>query len=198
MAIVNIWMGFDDRAQSKAKTEDEFGQFGAGFHNLGDPITPTIFKVDDPNGPRTYELWSLYYEAETEQEVRDIRNDLNAIYPGQVRTVGAWWDADGAMVGTENVYSTRTVTKTWSVLNPDYQPDPTEPDFDDRYVLSVTGEVEEEYVSGHTGNPVFPLHTRILNYMPDVWNGDEPPTYSPATELKDVNLGMGQAPRNFL
>jgi len=190
--IVNLWMGFDDRAQSTAKTEDEFGQFGAGFNDLGDKITPSLFRNDNPPGPRTYELWSLYYEVDDEQGVRDARNDLLAIYPGQLRTIGAWWD-DGRMVGTENVYSTRTVTKTWSVLNPDYQPDPLEPDFDDRYVLRITGDVEEEFVSGHTGSPTFPLHTRILEFIPDTDDIGTRPTIP-----SDVNLGMGQTPRNFL
>ena len=191
--IVNLWMGFDDRASSTAKTPDEFGQFGAGYGALGDTITPSLFRTDDPAGPRTYELWSLYFEAADDAAVKQARNDLLAIYPGQLRTVGAWWYDDGRMVGTENVYSTRTVTKTWSERNPDYQPDPLEPNYDPNYVNRITGDVEEEYVSGHTGDPEFPLHVRILEFMPDVDDVGTRPT-----ELSDVNLGAGQAPRNFL
>ena len=192
MAIFNLWMGFDDRAQSKAKSPDEFGMFSDAFMALGDPRTISIFREDDPAGPRTYELWNLSYEAETDADCVGIRNALLAVYPGQLRTIGGWWYEDGSMVGTQNVYSTRTVTKTWSVLNPDYQPDPLEPDFDDRFVLRVTGDVDEEYISGFTGLPLFPLHTRIIEFMPDT---DELGTRP--TAPSDVNLGMGQAPRYF-
>ena len=195
--IFNLWMGYNDRASSSAKTPDEHGQFGAGYDALGDVSVIDLFRIDDAPGPRTYELWSMYAEVEDEQGAVDVRNDLKAIYPGQLRTIGGWWYEDGAMVGTENVYSTRTVEKTWSVLNPDYQPDPEEPDFDDRYVLRVTGDVEEEYVSGHTGDPLFPLHTRILEFMPDLVDEEGAPIGRPS-DLSDVNLGMGQVPRNFL
>lgn len=37
----------------------------------------------------------------------------------------------------------------------------------------------------------------LLDYMPDVWNGDEPPTYSPATEITDRIFLSGQQPRDF-
>lgn len=192
MTIVNIWMGFDDRAASTAKTPDEFGQFSDAYQQLGDPSVINIFREDDPAGPRSYELWSLYYEVDTDQEVRDIRNDLLAVYPGQLRTIGSWWYDEGNMVGTENVYDTRIVTKTWSILNPDYQPDPAEPDFDDRFVLRITGDVEETFVSGHTGDPIFPLHTRILEFIPDVDDVGTRPII-----VTDVNLGGGQATRWF-
>lgn len=43
----------------------------------------------------------------------------------------------------------------------------------------------------------YPPHPQLLQFMPDVWNGDEPPTYSPATQLADVNLLLGQTPRDF-
>jgi hypothetical protein len=51
---------------------------------------------------------------------------------------------------------------------------------------------------GEVGTPEwFPVPPQIVNFMPDVWNGDEPPTYSPATVPTDVNLLFGQAPRDF-
>jgi hypothetical protein len=37
----------------------------------------------------------------------------------------------------------------------------------------------------------------LLDYMPDLWNGDDPPTYSPPTEVTDRILLSGQAPRVF-
>lgn len=191
--ILNLWMAFDDRAQSTAKTPDEFGQFSDAFGQLGDPTVLTLYREDDAPGPRTYELWNMYYEAADDDAAVQIRNDLLAVYPGQLRTVGGWWYEEGNMVGTENIYDTRIVEKTWSVLNPDYQPDPLEPNFDDRYVLRITGDVEETFVSGHTGIPEFPLHTRILEFIPDVDDLGTRPTV-----VTDVNLGMGQTLRNFL
>ena len=158
--LANLWMGFDDRAQSLARETDEDGQLPPVNRALGDPSVRAIFKLDDPPGPRTYELWSLYYEVETEGELRDIRNDLLAEYPGMLRTIGSWW-WDGRMVGTEFTYD------------------------------------EDGVITGVTGQPIFPLHTSVLGYMPDVWNGDDPPTYSPATVVADTNLGMGQAVRRF-
>ena len=38
----------------------------------------------------------------------------------------------------------------------------------------------------------------LLDYMPDIWNGDNPPTYSPATEVSDRIKLSGQADRVFL
>lgn len=37
----------------------------------------------------------------------------------------------------------------------------------------------------------------LLKFMPDVWNGDEPPTYSPAVTVTDINLPAGWQPREF-
>jgi hypothetical protein len=41
------------------------------------------------------------------------------------------------------------------------------------------------------------IHPQLIKFMPDVWNGDIPPTFSTATVLTDVNLLLGQAPRDF-
>ena len=200
MATVNLWMAFDDLAQATARTQDQDGRFGIGHDALGQDITPSLFRTDDPGGARTYELWSLYYEAADDNAVVQIRNDLNAAYPGQLRTTGAFWFDEGNQVGTENVYSTRTVTKTWSVLNPDYDPNEfledgttPNPDYDPNFVLRITGDVEETYVSGHTGTALLPVPPNAIEFMPDVDDiGTRP------TELSDVNKGSGQAPRNFL
>ena len=67
--IANLWMGFDDRAQSKAKTPDEDGNLHPVNRGLGDPSVRDIFKHHSPNGQRTYELWSLYYEVEDGAEL---------------------------------------------------------------------------------------------------------------------------------
>ena len=149
--IANLWMGYRDLARGNSEENK-------AYKALGDPRVRSIFKLD-VQGQRDYELWSLYYEVETEQELRDIRNDLNAEFPGQVRTIGAWW-WDGRMVGQEFEYD------------------------------------EEGNITGTTGQPIFPLHTSILGYMPDVYDPITE-TYSPATELADTNLGLGQQPRRF-
>ncbi len=47
------------------------------------------------------------------------------------------------------------------------------------------------------GDPIYPIHPRLIDFMPPIWNQDDPPTYTPATELTDVNLLAGQSPRNF-
>jgi len=57
---------------------------------------------------------------------------------------------------------------------------------------------EEDHSLGTTGTPTYPINESVLlQFMPDVWNGDDPPTYSAPTELTDVNLLMGQAKRWF-
>ena len=48
-----------------------------------------------------------------------------------------------------------------------------------------------------TGTPTYPIHPKLIDFMPDVWNGDDPATYSTATQLADVNLLAGQKPREF-
>ncbi len=142
--ILNLWMGFDDRAQSTANPQGDDLPSRA-YRALGDPLVRSIFRQDNPSGPRSYELWSLYFEAETNQEVRDIRNDLLAEYPGQLRTIGAWW-WDGTQVQG------------------------------------------------------FPLHARILEFIPDIVTHDEDGNETSRvrpTVPNDVNLGLGQSPRQF-
>ena len=102
--IANLWMGFDDRAQGSANPGDDDEPRSNAYRALGDPSVRSIFRQDNPPGPRSYELWSLYYEVETAGELRDIRNDLLAEYPGQLRTIGAWW-FDGLIVETFVVHA---------------------------------------------------------------------------------------------
>jgi len=160
--IVNLWMGFDDRAQSSANPQVDV-PVSSAYRALGDPLVRSIFRQDNPSGPRSYELWSLGYEAQSDQEVRDIRNDLVAEYPGQLRTIGAWW-FDGRQVGTE-------------------------------FTFDIDGAI-----TGVTGIPIFPLHTSILEFIPDIVtydvDGNETSRVRP-TVPSDVNLSMGQAERRF-
>ena len=144
--IVNLWMAFDERAAPAAEPQADDIPAHSAFRALGDPATRGIFRKDDPAGPRTYELWSLYYEVEDIQALVHIRNDMNADFPGQLLTIGAW-------------------------------------DFD-------TG----EQLQG------FNLHNRLLEFIPDIVtydvDGNETSRNRP-TAASDVNLGFGQAPRDF-
>lgn len=106
--IFNLWMGFDDLAQSGGAEDSDV------FKQLGDPAARKVYRQDDSsNAPRVYELWNLYYTGvNSDQEAVDIRNDINAEFPGQVRTIGGWW-FDGRQVGTEWTDNDRlTVTGT--------------------------------------------------------------------------------------
>ena len=102
--IANLWMGFDDRAQSAANPGDDDAPRSNAYRALGDPSVRSVFRQDNPSGPRSWELWSLYYEVETAGDLRNIRNDLRAEYPGQIRTIGAWW-WDGRRVETFTLHA---------------------------------------------------------------------------------------------
>ena len=208
---VSIWLGLKTTAQNAISTRLTWDEESQGpytgpisdedarvFRYMSDRVVKQgLFKTATFSGGN-WKLWSLDFD-ENLPKIKTELERLMAENPTQMRIVGAWWWEDGAQVGTENVYATRIVTKTWSIVNPDYQPDPELPLFDDRQRLSVTGDVEEEYVTGHTGTPAYPIPAaQALKFMPDVWNGDDPATYSAATELADVNLGMGQSPRTFI
>lgn len=156
-----------------------------------------LFKTITAGG-RVYTAWSFMFSGDSTvlQKVKDELDALTAAYPNHIVILGAYRFEPGDImcrqVGTELIIDTRTVTKTWSVLNPDYQPDDQEPNYDPRFVLRVTGDVEEEYVSGYTGTPTYPLHARLIDFMPDVDDVGTRPT-----ELSDVNLLAGQPPRYF-
>ena len=156
-------------------------------------VIPGLYKTRT-QGPRSWQVYSLLYDLEEERDLEIALERFKSENPGDTDVLAAWHVEDQIacrQVGTELVIDTRIVTKTWSILNPDYQPDPDLPDFDDRYVIQVTGEVEEEYVSGRTGVPLYPMPGNLGNYMPDV-DG------VPDSTLRDVNLYMGHPSRSFV
>jgi hypothetical protein len=193
--IFNLWMGFDDLAQSGGAEDSET------FRHLGDPRVRQIYREDtDTSAPRIYTLWNLYYEnVNTDQEAVDIRNDINAEFPGQVRTIGGWW-FDGRQVGTEFTF-TEVANPGYNadvepvlIPNPNHQPDPFQPGYDPR--AEIPNPIYDPDLTiievGVTGTPLFPLHTSILEYIPDVDDiGTRP------TDPSDVNLAAGQTPRRF-
>ena len=213
--IVNVWLGLRTTAQNAISTrlnwdEESQGEYTGPvsdrdakvFRYMGDRGSKQrLFKKATISGGQ-YTLWSLDFDDNLARVKTEI-DRLTADYTTQIRVVGAWDHADGAQIGTELTYDTRIVTKTWSVLNPDYDPnefleDGTTPNpaFDDRFVLRITGDVEEEYITGSTGTPTYPIPaTQLLKFMPDVWNGT---AYEAASILADVNLSAGQAPRSFV
>ncbi len=156
--IINLWMGFDDRAQSTAKTPDADGNAHPSTKGLGDITTPSLFRIDDPAGPRNYELWSLYFEVDDVDGAVEARNSILAMFPGQVRTIGGWW-------------------------------------FEGSQILDVDGTQ-----TGVIGDPVFPLHIRILEFIPDDVtydvDGSELTRTRPLVP-RDVNIGLGQTERQF-
>lgn len=143
--IVNLWMGFDDLAKGSAEPSGSDDPGHDAYQHLGDPSVRDIYRHHDEPGPRIYELWSLYYEVDSSQELLDIRNDLLADFSGQLRTIGAWQFEAG-----------------------------------------------EQVLNSAGTQPLFPLHTSILEYIPDIDDIGTRPTVS-----SDVNLGLGQATRQF-
>ena len=208
--MVDVFLGLRQDAQSAVKTRLNWDEESQGEYS--GPVTNRTAKVFSKMQDRAVRLnlfkkpnlggndWNLWIVSFAEsptllQVLQDELDALTAAYPSQFVIAGAfrWNPGDIAcrQVGTQLTIDTRIVSKTWSILNPDYQPDDQEPNFDDRFVLRITGDVEEEYVSGSTGTPTYPLHPQLLQFMPDV-DG------LPATVLADVNLLQGQPPRSFV
>ena len=212
---VNIWLALRDSAQDAIVTrlrwdEDTQGPYTGPVSNRTERLfrymqgfadRQRLFKRPTLGGNR-YTLWSITFSDSVDvlQKVRDELDDLEAKYPSLIVVAGAWIWQDGDMAcrqaGTQLTIGTRSVVKTYSKFNPDYQPDPEAPLFDDRFVLRVTEPVEESYVSGSTGTPLYPLSAQLLKFMPDLIDADG--VVTPPTELTDVNLLMGQPPRSFI
>ena len=149
---------------------------------------PNIFATRIAGG--NWQVYSMLYDMPTWPEIEQAVELFKSENPGQTGVLGAWeWTDEIAskQVGTDLVIDTRTVSKTWSEINPDYQPDDQEPNYDPNFVIRVTGDVEEEYVSGSTGVPVYPIPGYFSQFMPD---GD--------ATVRDVNLYAGQPPRSFV
>ncbi|MCP4451606.1 MAG: hypothetical protein GY809_09110, partial [Planctomycetes bacterium] len=91
-------------------------------------------------GGYTYVAWSFMFTGDSTlfQQVVDEIDWVTAEYPDHIFVLGAYVYKAGDIMckqaGTTLVIDTRIVEKTWSVLNPDYQPDPELPDYDPVYV----------------------------------------------------------------
>ena len=59
---------------------------------------------------------------------------------------------------------------------------------------------DEGEITGITGTPTYPIHTKLIDFMPDIVTYDvdgNELTRTAATILSDVNLLAGQSPREF-
>ena len=150
--ILNLWLAFDDLANSEAKTPDADGNLHPAVKGLGELTTPDLFRVWDAGGPRSYILWSVYAEVDNADEALIIRNSYLAMFPGKLRTVGGWWFDSGEQVLLDD------------------------------------------------GSIAFPLIVSLLEFMPDIveydTDGNETARTRPLV-ASDVNMGLGQAPRQF-
>ena len=187
--LTNIWIGisqdFAFPADDPENDTDLQAKNRETLAKCGDiDVIPGLYSSPG-GGPNQQSLYCLLYDLPTDRDLEIALERFQSENPGNTSILGAWYVNDGAGVGTEPVYSTRTVTKTWSILNPDYQPDPEQPNYDPRFVLRITGDVEETYMSGYTGTPLYNIAGNVNLFMP------------PPGDLRDVHLYGGQTPRFF-
>jgi len=103
-------MGFDDRARGNAEDPEPDNPESEAqhhtFNDMPDESVRRIYRLYDPNGPRDFELWSLYYDVEatavgggfSSRELLQMRDSIALDFPGQTITVGAWWTDTGDQV----------------------------------------------------------------------------------------------------
>ena len=213
MAFANIHLVLRDDADPAVRSylrwdEEADGPYsgpvtnraGRIFKFLADEkVVSNLWKVPTIGG-RQYRLYSISF-SDDQYSLSQIRDELDWLvteYGAQVFIVGAW-EFTGEQYGTEHVYDTRLVDRWVTQRNPDYDPNEfledevtPNPAYDpEQYIrVFVTG-IEETYVSGMTGTPIYPIHAQYDKFMPDDADGNPDPT------LRDVNLLAGQAPRSF-
>jgi len=58
---------------------------------------------------------------------------------------------------------------------------------------------ENDHSQGTTGTPLYPVHPRLIDFMPDVWDNSDPdnPVQVPAADLAQVRVMQGQLDRRF-
>ncbi len=198
--LYNVWMEIRDTFEFPADDPADDTELQAKnrvtLARCGDiKVIPNLFKTR-AQGPRTFQVYSLLYDLPEQRDLEQAIELFASENPGDTRVLAAWEEdpngPNSAYIGTTNVYTITIEEQTWSVLNPDYQPDPLEPDFDDRFVIQVTGDVEVTTLTGYTGTPLYPVAGNLSDFMPDDPDG------TPNTTLRDVNLYAGQSPRSFL
>lgn len=156
-------------------------------------VIPFVFKART-QGPRTWRVYDLLVEVDTDQQLEQALERFQSENPGQAQVVAAW-NEDGSMVGTTlvetEVPNPDYVGEPFMIPNPDFQPDPELPDYDPRAEIRNPAWVPEFIIErSQSGVPLYSTPAYILNYMPDV-NG------SPATELVTAHRYAGQPDKVF-
>ena len=162
-------------------------------------VVPYLYK-QRTQGPRTYQLFSLLYDVETNQELEQAVERFQSENPGDTNVMGAWHWEYGNQFGTDPTFTEvpnpgyNGDTESPTIPNPDYQPDPELPDYDPNETLRNPVYDGAEFLTevGQTGVPLYPIPGSLSNFMPD--EGDPP---VPNATLRDINIFAGQALRIF-
>ncbi len=106
-----------------------------------------------------------------DQDIEQRLERITSENPGQADVVAAWYE-DGAMVGTTLVVTEEPnpdyVGEPYMIPNPDYQPDPEQPDYDPRTEIRNPAWVPEFItVRSQSGTPLYPTPGYLLDIMPD-------------------------------
>ena len=154
-------------------------------------------------------VWIAFREADH----NELNNLRGADQSGTVKVVRDFVNGQLDPAVVQNLYKTRAqgpnVWHLWSIiLNSEDGPFNQQiNDFRQQYpgcqVLGCWNPDGTEYGTERDpdgniiGLPAYDQPTFLLDFMPDVWNGDDPPTFSPATQVTDINLPAGWSPRVF-
>lgn len=202
--LVNVWIEIRDDFAFPADLPENDSELQAKNRvTLGRAaqinVVPFLFKTRT-QGPRSWQLYSLLYDVETNQELEQAVERFQSENAGQTAVLGAWHWEYGNQFGTEPVITEVAnpdyVGEPYTVPNPDYQPDPELPDFDPREDLRNPLWVPEFLTEiTQTGVPLYPIPGKLNNFMPDDYDVDGNPVTN--TTLRDVNIFAGQALRIF-
>ena len=191
---MNVWLAMRDDAHALIKTrltwDDSQGEYSGPitdrqakfFRLMSDrSVVQRLFRVDGLTNDWT--LWSIYFDSKrVGAEITKLATDFST----RIKIVGAWhWD--GRQAGTQFVYE--DVTRDVDIDDPDVDPpmidDPNndewntypqiiDPDFD---WPQITIQVTSNEITGTSGTPRYPLHSRVIQFMPDIV------TYAVAVEV---------------
>lgn len=227
MKLFNLWLGMRETAAVVVRTALRWDEESQGPYTgpvTDREIKFFRFMADQPNteklwkkatlGGNEWIMWSIGFNVPGGTAAL-LKNEIDALiakYSTQVAVAGAWvieFDKPfSRQIGTQ--YLVESVEQFGNdpqfnqpdVPNPDLQPDPDLPDYDpnetipdptwvapDPWPQISFGFADE--ITGTTGAPTYPINkTQLLKFMPDVGG-------FPATELSDLNLGMGWPFRDF-
>ena len=214
--FVNVWMALSDAAQdivieSLRWDEETQGDYTGPLRNrsrrlfeyMQQDATRRRLWISPTLAGTVYNLWSIDFndEGSVLQEVRDEIDFLIAEYPNQISVLGAWKET-GEQFGTEHVYTTTVEEVTYSILNPDYDPNEflddevtPNPDYDPNYVIRVTEDQDVTRITGKTGTAEYPLPDFLWRFLPNPLPDGTIPASN--ADLVDINLLFGQRPRSF-